>query len=77
MTLTPAALTFLRDLYTQRGMYEYRAGHPLEAAKATALEVVEVLRAGMVDGTFVELDGEGCTEIVREPVSNYTQGALL
>lgn len=35
--LTPVALTFLRDLYTQRGLAEYRAGHPLEAAKATAL----------------------------------------
>ncbi len=49
----------------------------VDEAKATALEVVEALRAGMEDGTFVELDGESVVEIVREPVSNYTQGALL
>ena len=77
MTLTPTARTFLRDLYTQRGMYEYRAGHPLEVAKSTALEVVEVLRQGMVDGTFVELDGESVKATIKQPSSNYTQGELL
>ena len=77
MTLTPTALTFLRDLYTQRGLAEYRAGHPLEAAKATAFEVVEALRTGMVDGTFVELDGESVKATIKQPSSNYTQGELL
>ena len=78
MTLTPAALTFLRDLYTQRGMYEYRAGHPLEAAKAAALEVVEALRAGMVDGTFVALDGEPVLEVPPRPARvTYRTEAML
>jgi peptide subunit release factor 1 (eRF1) len=77
MTLTPAALTFLRDLYTQRGLAEYRAGHPLEAAKAAALEVVEALRAGMVDGTFVELDGESVKATIKQPESNYRQEQLV